>query len=117
MRVFESKYRRQVDLACFARIGLNGRAFSKVVGPQCEGVEVVGLIEDKHRQRIVLSRVSEGDAGWLDGVRKAEVQNQWRIRILLLSADINDPNAEDGIVLQHPPEETAGRTVVLAMED
>lgn len=115
MWVLEAEGASQVRLASIAKTIFGGRPFSKVVWSQGYSVEVVGVVKDEDVEGIVLCRVGECDTRCAYGGWEAQVQDQVGVGGVLLLADIGGADAQDGVVLQHPPQKTPGRVVMLSV--
>lgn len=112
MWVLEAEGASQVCLAGVADAVLGRGAFSEVIGPQDDGVEMIALVEGEDMEGIVLGGVSKGDARSSDGVGKAQVQDEVCVLGGLLFGDVGGADAQDGVVLEDAPEEAPGGVVV-----
>jgi hypothetical protein len=75
------------------------------------------VVDDVNTERIVVFVVGETNAGCPDGSRESQVQDQRRIGLLLLFADVADAKAEDVAVIQDSPYEPSRRAAVFPVID
>jgi len=88
-----------------------------MVGSQSYGVEMIRPVNNENSERIVFFRVGERDARRANGMRKSKVEDYVGIRALLRPAYINGAQVEHGVVVENPPEETLGSSMVFSVVD
>ena len=117
VRVLEPKPRGRMRPAGISKPALCRGPLAEVVGPQGDGPQLVGVVNDKDAERILVFMVGKPHAGRPYGGGEAQVQDERRIGLFLAFADVGDADAQDGAVVEHPPEERPRRAVVFAVVD